>query len=527
MIGALHSRYRRPKEHLLSGRNVAVFRALSNAEKAGNLDVARRLDEYHVRQARKDPSAFVEYCMRDDGDLPLRQAWFHEELHDALDSSSKVAIALPRDSGKSTQMVARVVWELGRNPNLRVKIVAETDQRAKDRLYQISLLIASNAKVRKVFPSLIPDQEGSWTKGRLFVRRTSQQRDPSVEALGVLSSATGGRCDLLIGDDVVGRKTALTQPGYREEVKRAWHADWENVVEPSGRIWYIFTPWHHDDLSAEILTNRLYHKLFIPIEDGFSAIWPERYPESVLRERYALIGPIEYARAFLLKPSDQSEQIVQAEWLRFFDPYAVPAEGLKFFLSYDLASAQTARADYTACVYGALTPDRKRLLIMDAWHDKITFPVLLEKIKRDAKLLRGADVLTESVQYQRVVAQTLQAEEPWLVVHQCHPVTNKAERLRATTPYLVNGAVQFSQVLRSRTPDHPRGDLLHEMLEFGFARNDDMVDAFTQLVGWTATQQFASSAQRHLDFRVLLFTDAPDEEDEPPVTAVKRHNPWF
>ena len=47
----------------------------------------------------------------------------HRDLQNHLSAHRLALVELPRDHGKTTQVCLRVLWELGRNPDSRIKIV--------------------------------------------------------------------------------------------------------------------------------------------------------------------------------------------------------------------------------------------------------------------------------------------------------------------------------------------------------------------------------------------------------------------
>lgn len=241
-IGAVHPRYRPPAGHLLTVPAAEIVAWGSPAERTQRV---RQLQRLRQARARAHFPSFVEYiaCNESTGE-PVRMQWFHDEWSQAMDTGNRVLIIACRNSGKTSQVVWRVIWELGRNPDLRIKIACAADGRAKERLFEISQHITMNPRVREVFPNLEPDPNASWSKHALYLKRTARHRDASVEALGITATATGGRCDLLIADDVVDRRNALSMPALREGVKQAWKSDWTNLLEPDSRIWYIATLWH-------------------------------------------------------------------------------------------------------------------------------------------------------------------------------------------------------------------------------------------------------------------------------------------
>src|SRR5260221_1514052 len=76
--------------------------------------------ECKIRQARLDPVAFAEFAFADETGGPLRLAGFHRELQTFLGDGSRALVELPRDHGKTVQVLIRIVLGLGRNPKLRV-----------------------------------------------------------------------------------------------------------------------------------------------------------------------------------------------------------------------------------------------------------------------------------------------------------------------------------------------------------------------------------------------------------------------
>ena len=70
--------------------------------------------------------------------LGVENGQLHDDLHFMLDESKDCYVELPRGHGKTSNMAARVAWEIGRNPELRVKIVASTDdEAAKVRIFEL------------------------------------------------------------------------------------------------------------------------------------------------------------------------------------------------------------------------------------------------------------------------------------------------------------------------------------------------------------------------------------------------------
>ena len=182
-----------------------------------------KLHKQVIIQARNCPKAFIEYVL----DPPRPSCKMHHEWQDFISNNDSGIIISFRGAGKSDQITTgRVLWELGRNPNLRIKIAAQSDDRAGIICSALGDHITSNKRLHEVFPDLVPAGDGAWTKTKLTVKRTKVLRDPSIHAAGVASSVTGGRADILFGDDVVDLRNAINVPAMRETVKNAWYSNY-------------------------------------------------------------------------------------------------------------------------------------------------------------------------------------------------------------------------------------------------------------------------------------------------------------
>jgi hypothetical protein len=83
--------------------------------------------------ARIDPNTFIQLRFSDPSGQPIRQGKVHRELQAFLSAHRQALIELPRDHGKMTQVCARVLRELGRQPSLRIKIVCASEALAAER----------------------------------------------------------------------------------------------------------------------------------------------------------------------------------------------------------------------------------------------------------------------------------------------------------------------------------------------------------------------------------------------------------
>jgi phage terminase large subunit-like protein len=507
-----HPNFKPPLGHLLQIDRRRLIDASGQEE---ILERMNALDEARIAKARDDFCAFMEYCFYDDTTArPVQLQWFHDEWSEAMDEHPRLFIAAPRDHGKTTILaVGRVIWELGRNHNLRIKVVCASDARAKERLYEIKQYISESQRIKDVFPTLEQDQEAEWSKHRVVVKRTIRSGHASVEALGVTSTATGGRADLIIGDDVVDRRNALEYPALRETIKQAWKSDWTNLLEPESRVVVIGTLWHKDDLNHELLANPAYHTLFYAVPADFGSLWPDKWSEEKLRKRCEEIGSIEFNRAFRNVPNDESAALIHASWIRFYREGDLP-DDLEYLTSYDTAKGLTSAHDFTAGVVLGISKKLQRVYVVDAWHARVTMKRQADLVHDEWVRWHSDPVMVECVGQASLDQWLLEAyPEMKTCLMVTHPRAGESKRIRLAnvTPLFEKGQVLFAPHLNPDTAEWEpsRGNIVAELLEFGFGKHDDMVDSLSQGLGraWIMLQ----SKGRRPKVRALLLGSDSDE----------------
>src|SRR5437762_5839694 len=267
-------------------------RAKKTWRRAGSPTGQAAILQTEAAKARQSPNEFATFCFTDPAGRPLRQAALHRDLQAFLGRHPRALIELPRDHGKSVQVCIRLLWELGHDPGLRVKIVCSSDALAVERCRFLLDAIAGNALLHLVFPHLRPRHP--WGVSGFTIDRPASVIGPSVTAFGVRTASTGSRADLLVCDDIVDVQ-ALHSRAEREGVKRVVHENLMNLLEPNGRFWGLFTPWHLDDLNALLKHNPVYALFRRPVGDDLEPVWPEKWTRERLAERRAEIGSLSFA----------------------------------------------------------------------------------------------------------------------------------------------------------------------------------------------------------------------------------------
>lgn len=277
--------------------------------------------------------------------------------------------------------------------------------------------IRQNSWLHQVFPRLRLQAGLPRTQNQITVERRVPHKDPSLEALGVLSSATGKRADLLIFDDVVDFRNALALPALRTTIKAAFWGNWMNMLEPQGRLIYIATPWHRQDLTSELMAHPRFSFLCHPIDEAYTPLWPQKWSSEILRRREAEIGRREFARAFRLLALSEEEVLFPWSLLagtldRSLAPAAVDPSWPRF-MGVDLAISLSPAADYTA--FFVLAVDFKgQRYPLEAHRGHLSSLATAKVLQELYWRHRPQIILVESNAYQKALLEWMGAAEPAL-----------------------------------------------------------------------------------------------------------------
>ncbi len=106
-----------------------------------------------VLRARRDFTAFCEFVLRDESTgAPLILSPMHREWAQLLAAHDRLQILAHVESGKSNLVtVGWVLFQLGRNPNLRVCLISNTGGQSEKLLRAVARQIERNEALREVF----------------------------------------------------------------------------------------------------------------------------------------------------------------------------------------------------------------------------------------------------------------------------------------------------------------------------------------------------------------------------------------
>jgi hypothetical protein len=137
-----------------------------------------------------------------------KPSWLHESMTYEPGNPNRLLVNVPPEHAKSTVLtVGYATYRIAMDPNVRIVIVSQTQTRAKEFLYSIKQRLTEEAwvKLQQVFGPAEGWQATSdqWSQDRIYLKRTSGEKDPTVQAIGMGQQIYGTRADLIILDDVV------------------------------------------------------------------------------------------------------------------------------------------------------------------------------------------------------------------------------------------------------------------------------------------------------------------------------------
>lgn len=370
--------------------------------------------------ARLHCDVFIEYVMLDERGQHVRIEDFHREWLSLIPPNGtpgKVQIIAPRDHAKTSIIIGWVLWSLGNDHNLRIKYVTADDDLAVNIAISIQNYIENSESLHEVFPDLLPDKQSGWSHGKLFVQRTAMSKDPSLEVTTIMSTGIGAHSDIIVFDDVVSFRNAIAQPKTREQVKRIFKEVWLNLVdEIRARVIYLATPWHEDDLTADVAKSgdwiRWRRAAILP---NGRALWPSRWPIAALKRRRRLIGVTNFARQFLLRAISDEDKTFDVEALESVSipPREVPGE-VRTWLTFggvDLAHSLKKSGKRSVIVTIAADPVTRLEIVVGVKLGKWRFETLLRNVVSEYRLWRWNMLYVENNAMQEAVVEQLPRED--------------------------------------------------------------------------------------------------------------------
>lgn len=309
---------------------------------------------------------------------------------DSADHSYLMTRSYTVTHNSSLLSVGRVLWEIGRNPSIRVLVVCAAQGIAKTIVESIRRYIEQSVELAAVFPGL---KKGRiWKQSEITVARPGQSRDPTVKAVGYGSrSVLGSRIDLVICDDYLNDQNTATAK------QRTKAYNWlKQIIEgrktPNARWWFIGNVWHvNDAMHMYAKEPGTVARKYPVLDANGKPRWPARWSiERYLQEK-GNRGPVAAAQSLdCIAANDNSVYFpITSIWPALLKgtllkvqphfPDRLLMEGWATYTGVDLAFSKKDGSDETAIVTISVDPRGEiRILWIDA--GKWTGPETIDKV---------------------------------------------------------------------------------------------------------------------------------------------------
>ena len=446
----------------------------------------------------------IEHLTEDLGyvNKPFHLDWYK------LAGNLQFLLKAPRNHAKSTCLsILLPLYEILRNPEIRILLVSNTDKQARAFVRAVKQLIEQN------FKFLVPFGRTTWTDSQFIVRRTGFSKgqvikEATMAAVGVEGPILSKRQDLIICDDVVDLENAATQD-QRDKVYDWFRTTLLPALEPkTGRIIVIGTPFRGGDLYEKLQKDwpknyRIYDA--IVNEEAKISLWPERIPyecpENMVHqngERHEgwcclmdikrQMGVVHFNGQFRCDVSGYVGEKLRREWLEEAYYTTLPREFTEIIIGVDPAIRQKESADYFAMATVGYSQPEGKVYVIDLFRDHIPYPKQIWQITEHALTYHPNRILLEVTGYQEALQQGL--ENSMLPIIPVKTVTDKLTRILKISPY-------FEQRRIRVRPDMT--DFLEEYVQFDQGDHDDLLDALA-----IAVQDIIDRFQTQKDYHPQL-----------------------
>ena len=420
----------------------------------------------------------------------LPAAEFHAELIALLEDWREELLSITgfRGSGKSSiTALAFVLWCALFEKAHFIIVINETDEVGKLSIANIREELESNPIIEHDFGNIISSEKVStkFSESNVLlangVRIMARSRGQKIRGLRHRQY----RPDLVIIDDCE-EIDKVQSKIYRDKTER-WV---RGVVIPAieelkARLIIIGNELHRDALMARLrktdkpdAMGHIFNNRSYPLLDknGVSQ-WAGKYPtQAALDRQMAKVGRLIWLREYLLKVIPEDDQIVKEHEIHRYKE--LPSYITVVASGVDLAISKKQTADYTTMVagLGSIIEGQPKIYVLPKpIKARLGFRETISNMKAQQQALGAygmAMFYVEAQSYQKAAIEV--GEMNMLPITPITSVADKTAKLNAIAPFIQNGTVLF--------PESGAEDLIDEILEFGVAEHDDLLDALVNLI---------------------------------------------
>ena len=211
-------------------------------------------------------SSFREKYFRTEQGKKYETADFHKNwisnIIESIDNGKELLILSPPRHGKTELLIHFVVYQICKNPNIRIMWVGGNEDIAKNALSAVLDVLDTNEELRDAYcppgTNFKPDNRSgkNWSQNQFTVgtRTVAGIKSPTMVAVGKGGKILSRDCDLIIADDIEDHQPTM-QPGARESTRQWWTTTLSSRKEEHTAVVVIGSRQHPDDLYHHLLDS--------------------------------------------------------------------------------------------------------------------------------------------------------------------------------------------------------------------------------------------------------------------------------
>lgn len=305
-------------------------------------------------------------------------------------------------------------------------------------------------------------------------------------ATGIGGPITGKGFRIGIIDDPLKNREDADSEVIREKQWKWFRSTFLTREEGNGAIILILTRWHDDDLAGRILkqqeqegTNEweLIRMTAIAEEDEPNrkkgeALWPWKFPISILNKRKTDLGPYEWSALYQQNPVDSEHAEFKKEWFKSRTFEEVLKLETRKFVTIDPAWAMRDKSDYIGVTINYV--DKENTWNLRSFRVKMDSKELVNLMFKLHDEVKPEKFGIEEGAYEMAIKPFMEDEmrkrgkfltiEP--LKHKGHA---KNMRIRGMIPRYSSGSIYHIE--------NECGDLEEELVRFPKGTNDDTADS--------------------------------------------------
>ena len=244
-------------------------------------------------------------------------SWYQHLIVEALQDNkggggSITMILLPPEHGKTSILEDWNSFMLAMDPNVAITVGSERQEMARKVLRRVKHRMEDGGPTPEFiarFGPFAPQKRGAHFRGHqpwgadffdVWKKREHDEREYSMQALGISSQIAGTRTHLLQADDI----TSLKNYNQTDKIVEVFRQDWLSRPGTTGRTVILGTRVGEMDFYETMESEGLVDSLIkLPaINDDGEYLWPERYSERDYERMRRNVGEDAWWRNYMQKP---------------------------------------------------------------------------------------------------------------------------------------------------------------------------------------------------------------------------------